>query len=348
MLDTAELGFLAPSSSEPFLLLNENRFAYTAVQKTLERNPWSQPHLIFIHGPSGTGKSHLMRFALRELRQQNRDVQCFQVTTSEFAAQLAAAAEAKSIHEFQEHYRKQDCLVFEDLPALEGRFEVQLQLINCIDHLLSMNAKVLITSQKSPGELQEFLPRLTNRCHGGSCAEITIPGANSRAKLISHFARTRQIPIPSDVAQFLAEQLPLAPRELLSNVIQMELRARMKNTGIINRRLARQFLNTEVSQNHPDLCQIAKAVSRQFDVSVANLRSSTRMQGRVVPRHCAMLLARELTELSLSEIAAYFGKRNHSTVIHACHRIREMLPENPALRQQIASIRRSLLNPIMS
>jgi len=330
---------LPPNQTEVFLLLKENRFAYTAMNRLHRQRSRTANPLVYIYGPSGLGKSHVTRQFIRDERLSNPTLRLEHVTASEFAAQLAKASCNHSIDEFQRQYRDLDILVCEDLSALENRHESQRQLIVVLDELLHSGGRCLLTCRKSPGELTNVLPRLINRCQAGVCAPMTTLSRRSRASLICHFAQTHQILIPMNVVALLADELPVSPRELLATVRQLEACARLRKTGI-NSDFAKRYLEGEVKPRQATLAQIAKAVARHFGVRVSDIRGHTRLQR--LPRQCAMFLSHELTNNSLTKIAAFFGRRNHSTAAHAYHRVHQLMLDEPTLRQHLTQLRLSL------
>lgn len=335
-------------AAEPFLLLDENRFAWAALER-LKRDARSsrtsarplEGRLVYIHGPSGVGKSHLVRQFLRDERRRDPKLRTAILTASEFAAQLADASEARKIGEFQSRYRDLDLFVCEDLAAIEHRPETQQQLVALIDEILKSGGRLVFTSRKSPGELAGVQRRLVNRCHGGTSASIELPGPSARAALLTHFALTRQVPLPQEAIDLLAAELPVSPRELLAAVQQLEVCARLARTRI-DRAFVRRYLDGEIKPQSATLPQIAQAVARQFGVPITALRGQRRAQGIVLPRQCAMFLARQFTAEPMQAIARYFGRRNHTTVLHACRRMNSLASDDPTLRQHLAQIRRAL------
>jgi chromosomal replication initiator protein len=199
----------------------------------------------------------------------------------------------------------------------------------------------VITSRKLPGELESFLPRLVNRFHGGISALMKLPGPASRESLIQHFAKARQLPIAEEVVKLLATEFPVSPRELLGLVTQLEAAAVRKRSHI-TLAFARKYLKSEIQMPQLTLGEIAKTVARHFQITLAQLRSRTRVQGLLLPRQCAMFLARELTSQRLEQIGNYFSNRDHSTVVHSCHRLQELLSNQPGLRQHLSQIRQDL------
>ena len=321
--------------TEPLLLVPEIRLAHTAITQLGSRSR-SRPPSVYITGPPGTGKSHLARLFLQADTGRKASV-----LASEFAAELAEAAQHRDIPEFQDRFRKLDTLVCEDLQALVGRKESQQQLLAVIDEILGRGGRVLITASRLPGRLDRFDRKLVSRCRGGVVVSVRRPGPASRLQLLEHFASRHQVPLPVDVAQLLARKITGSPRDLVSALGQLETLSRISG-GVIDTAMARNVVAGDAEAKPPGLAQIARVVARHFGVSARRLRERSRAQHIVVPRQCAMLLARELTGTIYSKIAAYFGCSNHTTVLHACRRMQQRLGNEPELRQLIHSIHAEL------
>lgn len=329
------------SVKDAFLPLPENQLALATVEELFHSGPHRQGRLVFLSGPSGVGKSLLIREHNKRDSAKSRKEKAAFLTASQWAAELAEASQNETIAAFQTKYRSLDLLICEDITAIAGRKESQEQLSLAMDEILAHGGRVLISSTISAGSLERFSCRLVNRFHGGVSAQIDLPELESRLQLLNHFAAARQIALPPLVAEVLAEALAVSPRELSAQVVQLETLARRQNLPI-TLALAEYYLNRETMPQPLALLEVAKAVARQFGVPLSGLRGKKRAHGVVLPRQCAMFLARELTDQSLLAIAQFFGRRHHSTVLHACKRLESALPKEPALRQHLAQIRTAL------
>ena len=329
------------TGSDRFLVLPENRFAYTAITDLAAEPRRHAAPLIYLYGPSGTGKSHLARHCARLRVRDNGDHRTRMLTAADFAARLAEASETQTIPDFQQSFRNLDLFVLEDLHSLENRPESQRQLLSILDDLVAHETRILLTGRKPAGELEGFSAKLINRCHGGVSALIQLPGPASRESLLAHFAQSRHIPLSPEVSRILAEACAVGPRELLGLIVQLETTAQHERSRI-DAAFVRRYLKADVTAPQLTVDEIARSVARQFDISLTQLRSRARVRGLVLPRQCAMFLARELTSERLEKIGKYFGNRDHSTVVHSCNRIHEMLPEQAELRQHLSQIRRVL------
>ena len=326
--------------SVALLILPEIRLAYTALHGLLESSPRSSSRLVYVYGAAGTGKSHLVRHFLRDLRAQESKINVLHVTASEFAAELAQASQEKEIPEFQERYRATDVLVCEDLQAIRGRSETQQQFVALLDSLSAAGKRVVITATQLPGEIEGLKPRLVDRCRGGTVIGIEPLSKSSRIKLLTHHASSRQIALAEGSIAHLADS-SASPRVFLASLTHLDQQARRQRTSITEN-LVRHYLEHEAAQEDVSMSAITRAVARQFGVRVGEVRGERRAASQVLPRQCAMFLARELTRQPLTAIAEYFGRKNHSTVTHACRRIESMAEESPTLRQQLTRIRGEL------
>ncbi len=321
-----------------FLVLPENRFAFEAVRAIADPQPADDPpRPIYLYGPSGVGKTHLARHAVRLFLARHPTARVEHVTAAEFAAEFAEASSRKTIPLFQTATRQFDLFVMEDLQALERRKQTQIQLLLLCDELAAGGCQIIWTSRSPPGEMPQFSRKLVSRFRGGVTGHLRQPGPASRFKLLEHFSRSRQIRLPEEGARLLADELDVSPRELWAALTQLNSIARQHRRPI-DSDLVRKFLRREVAAPRPKLADVCSAVARQFGITGGQLRSRKQTRGVVVPRQFAMLAARQLTGRSLEQIGKYFGGRDHSTVIYACRRLARLLPFEPELRLNLSQI----------
>jgi len=321
------------STNVPFLVLPENRFAFEALTSIGEEP--TRP--IYLYGPSGTGKTHLVRHGIRKFVSRNPQARVQNVTAAEFAAEFAAASSRKSIRLFQAATRDFELVVIEDLQTLDRSRETQIQLLALCDELAASGCQVVWTSRNAAGELTQFSRKLVSRFRAGVTARIRQPGPGSRQQLLEHFALSRQIALPAEAAQKLAAGLAVSPRELWAVLTQVDAIAQHHRRPV-DSDLVRRFLRHEVLAPQPRLEDVCRAVARQFGVKPAQLRSRQQSRAAVLPRQCAMLIARQLSGRSLKQIGRFFGNRDHSTVIHACRRLKSQAPYDAELRLNLAQI----------
>jgi chromosomal replication initiator protein len=321
----------------PFLVLPENRFAFEAISSIGE----GRPRPIYLYGPSGMGKSHLARHAVHLFLSRQPGVRVQHLTAADFAADFAEAASNRTVPLFQTATRTFDLFILEDLQVLDRRPETQVQLLALCNDLTAAGCQMLWTSRDSPGDMAGYLKKLVSRFRGGILARLQAPGRESRRKLLAHFAGLQHLRLSEEAAQLLAAELAVSPRELWSVVVQLKAVAQQRQP--MSSDLVRRFLRQEIIPRKPRLDEICRLVARQFGVSASQLRSRRQARGVVLPRQCAMLLARQVSGRSLTQIGEYFGGRDHSTVIHACRRMASLLSREADLRLQLLQIEAALL-----
>ena len=315
---------------QPLIPIAEQRLARSALRRLLSQTTDGKGRLVYLVGPAGSGKSALLAESFREL--PSSQVPPLQLTAAEFAAQLAEASSNQQVPDFQERFRSVSVLVCEDIQAIEGRPETQRQLLAAIDDLLAHGSDVIVTSTRLPGQLESFPAKLVSRLRGGTVIGIKPPGPDSRAELLQLFCRLHHLSISRDAVALLAESLEVSPRELNGVVTQLsELRRSLKRAD------AEAFLRDKLPTKLVTPLTVARAVAREFGVTLPALRSSRRSQALVLPRQCAMWLSRKLCHVSYPELGTFF-ERQHSSVIHAVRKLEARLDKEPALRQRLARL----------
>ncbi|MEZ6052806.1 MAG: DnaA/Hda family protein [Planctomycetaceae bacterium] len=317
-----------------YVLLPESQFAANALARLRET---SAP-MVTLFGPSGIGKTHLIRQTVSELQHDNRTRFVTHLTAKELESQFTKASLAESIRELQDSLRQSDLFVCEDLHSLEGRLQTQQQLVAILDEVLSNGGRVLLSCRKSPGELDKFSPKLRNRLLGGICAHMPFPAQVSRQKLLLHFASANGLKLEEDLAEMIAMSMAVSPRELRGFVTQL-LSITHQRREPVSREIVSIVLKNRTLDHKPSLPQITKLVASEFDTTVSALRSAGRVRTVVIPRQIAMFAAREWGQRAYADVGRYFGCRSHSTIVHACQRVRERLESDSAFRQQVDGLR---------
>jgi chromosomal replication initiator protein len=334
------------ATAEQFVPLSEQAFACAMLSRLSGRHRQSNAAgtLTFLSGPAGIGKSFLARNAVREIRRHQSKMVAMIATATELAEILSIADEHQGLADLLELFTKLHVLVCDDVQALEGQQESQDLVLELINVLMQNGTQVLMTSRKLPGELREFSPRWISRCHGGLCA--TMPGLSraSRIEFLARLAQVRNLPLskPAEpTIHWLADRWVVSPREMA--VLMDRL---IEHCGHRSALVDVTFLERWFSEDHPaeilSMDAIAAAVASEFGIQPEELRSRSRHQGLIVPRQCAMFLARELTGKPLEFIGRYFGERTHTTVSHSLSRLKELLPHAPTLRQQVQRLRKRI------
>ncbi len=324
----------APVSS-PFLAGPENELVEAAVSAVLD-GPSSRYNPLLFHGPTGTGKSHLTRGVAAAWRSRRQRVEY--ITAKDFARGLVEAHEAQAVDDWRERFRTADLLAIEALELLARHPAAQQEMIATLDVLLRDGGQVVATANVPPEQLRDLLPGLRSRLSSGLSVPLCPPGPATRMALLERIAARGEVPLDPSAAQLLADGLTGTVPEVIGALRQLELQAYVDGERI---RLpaAKRFL-AELGGAAPSLGEIAMATARHFSVARSDMRSPSRVRAVVTARDVAMYLSRQLTGKSLQQIGRYYGGRDHTTVLHGCRKIEQLVQQDPTIRDTVESLQK--------
>lgn len=319
-----------------FVPVPENQSAWAAFKQTVDHllghpgSPGVNP--LFLHGPAGTGKTHLVWALVRETTRGR----------SSLSAQVCSAGDIRPLAELGEadaplaQARDCDLLVVEDLQNLATRSAETLVGIH--DALLARRQQMIFTASVGPGHLKQLPARLTSRLAAGLVLGITGYSAASRLALLRDKAQRQQLAVPADTLAWLADHLIGGGRQLEGAIESLKALSHSLDLATVARHFADQAETTR-----PTVERIAERVGKQFQVDPRQMQSSQRHRRTLLPRQVSMYLARQLTGLSLGEIGKYFGGRDHSTVLHACQKVDQAMNQDVVLSGTIRQLQADLV-----
>jgi chromosomal replication initiator protein len=295
----------------------ENRSARLAVGQVVEgvcsgRLRREVPPL-FLHGPSGTGKTHLVAALIHEMTQRRPDR-----IASRVAAKDLGCQDAKSFGWQSDPPDECDVLVVEDVQHLPAR--AAETLVQQFDDGLARRRQMVFTARVGPGRLTHLPARLTSRLASGLVVGLEPLSAASRLAFLQDRAQRRQLAVGRDILTWLAEHLSGSVRHLEGAIARLETLVRL-HSRLPDLAAVVTHFGAEVETSRPTVERIAERVGQHFQVDPRLLQSRRQSHNALVPRQVAMCLARRLTPLSLEQIGTYFGGRDHSTVLHACRKV---------------------------
>jgi chromosomal replication initiator protein len=319
----------ASKSLARFVGLPENRSALAGVQELAKRftaDPdGGAPASLFLHGPPGTGKTHLAIGLIREVTRRAPEVTVAQLAAADLDV-IGHTSGHASGHEETESAHEQDLVVIEDVQLLSAAGVEPL--VQLIDRRLARRRPTLLTARLSPQALGEHFPaRLTSRLASGLVIALDPLPATSRLRLLEEFSQRRQLAVPPEVLRWLADNLIGGGRVLQGCVTQLDALSRLNPGGLDVAKVARHFRD-QVEASRPTVERIAQRVGGHFGVETRQLQSRRRHRNVLWPRQVGMFLARRLTGLSLDQIGAYFGGRDHTTVLHACRKVADAMKQD--------------------
>lgn len=305
---------------------------------------------LVLHGPAGTGKSHLCEALVAEWQRRLPSSPVAHLGSSEFAERFADAVDDDRIDAFRRQLREVDLFVLENVGKLAGKPTAQRELLYTLDALESRGARVVATFDAPPQRLDDFLPGLVSRLTGGVVVSLVPPSVASRRMILERLVTLRGIAIERKAVELLAGDLEKTVPELrgilttLSTLAAQEFAegVRGRSDASIDTPFVRRYLEQRSEAAAPALKAIAEQSARRYGLTVADLKSGSRRRTVVAARDAAIFLARRLTSKSLQDIGDFFGGRDHTTILHSCRKLEQSSESDPETREAIDEIRRKL------
>jgi chromosomal replication initiator protein len=288
---------------------------------------------LVLHGPVGTGKTHLLEGVYAGLRKHRPEWRVVFATSEDFTNRFVQAMRLGKLGGFRKHFRECDALLVDDLHFLASKPATQEEFLHTFDALQSDGRQIVVTCDCHPRLMEQFTPELTDRLVGGAVWSLMPPDADTRLALLRKKSAAKgAAPWPDDVLRFLAEQLRGNVRELegaLHSVTHFgRITGRTIDVGLVREALGDLLRH---SVRVVQLAEIEEAVCRVLRLAADALQSKQRAWSVCHPRMVAMFLGRKHTTATYSEIGQHFGRRNHSTAVAAEKKVRAWVQENAAL-----------------
>lgn len=327
---------------EHFIEGTSNQFVKSAAFGIATR-PGKSYNPLFIHGGVGLGKTHLLHAIGHYARQHHKRLKVHCITTESFINDLVDHLRNKSTEKMKRFYRSLDVLLVDDIQFLQSRLNFEEEFCNMFEALINQNKQIVITSDKPPGELK-LSERMIARMEWGLVAYVGIPDLETRVAILQHKAEQKGIKISHKVAFFIAERIFNNVRQLEGALNRLAAYSRMMGLDvteeIVENTLSELFQKTQSKRVSMD--NILKSVAIMFGVRVSDLCGSSRAKNIALPRQVAMYLAKEMINDSLMKLAASFGGKTHSTLLHAWKKISNQIGKDEMLRRQIQMARRNI------
>ena len=320
-----------------------NRMAHAAALAVSDL-PGRAYNPLFLHASVGLGKTHLIQALCHKIQQGRPDAAMMYMSCEDFVNRFIAAIERGQIEEFRYRFRYLDVLVIDDIHFLADKERTQEEFFHTFNTLYQAQKQVVLSSDSPPQEIPHLEERLVSRFKWGLVVRIDRPSYETRVAIVQTKARLRGRELPEDVVKYIATAIDTNNRELEGAVVRVLGYASLCNR-YMDVDLAKETLRDLVGA-HPKtvtIQAIADAVLRRYNSRLSDLQSKRRAQSVTTPRQICMYLARRLTSQSLQEIGAFFGGRDHTTVLHAERKVKQMIAHDPAFRGIVEAIERDVL-----
>ena len=316
-----------------------------AASKQVAQNPTGDYNPLFIYGGVGLGKTHLMHAVGNEILSLDPSKRVIYVHSEKFVADMVKALQLNAINEFKNFYRTADALLIDDIQFFAGKEQSQEEFFHTFNALLDRNNQMVLTCDKYPKEIDGLEERLKSRLGWGLPVIIDPPELETRAAVLLAKASSMDCHLPNECAIYIAQRIRSNIRELEGALKRVVANAKFTNQEIdiplVKDALKDLFV---ISAKMVSIDNIQKTVAEYYNIKLSDLLSKRRSRSITRPRQLAMSLTKRLTNHSLPEIGEAFNGRDHTTVIHACNKIKELRVENSSLEEDYKNLIRSLTN----
>ncbi len=331
-------------SFDSFVVGPSNRFAYTASLAVAE-SPAKVYNPLYIYGRVGLGKTHLMHAIGNSVKEINSNLKVLYMSSEEFTnAMVESLRRGSPMPEFRNKYRTVDVLLIDDIQFIRGKDGTQEEFFHTFNALYNAQKQIVLTSDRHPRDITSLEERLRSRFEWGLITVIETPEVETRMAILQKKSEELgKAHLPDDVAMFIADRVTANIRQLEGCLIRAWARADLDDVPL-SIDLARETLKDIIPQGSDEYAElitaesIQKVVSKYYGVRLSDMKSKRRTKPLTLPRHVAMYLCRRLTELPLVDIGRDFGRKDHTTVMHACNKIEEYIQNDPNFEKTIEQL----------
>jgi chromosomal replication initiator protein len=327
---------------DSFVEGKSNQLARAAAQQVAD-NPGGSYNPLFIYGGVGLGKTHLMHAVGNALRQKNPNAKIIYLHSERFVADMVKALQLNAINDFKRFYRSVDALLIDDIQFFAGKDRSQEEFFHTFNALLEGGQQMILTCDRYPKEIDGLEERLKSRFGWGLTVAVEPPELETRVAILMKKAKQANMELPPESAFFIAQRIRSNVRELEGALKRVIANAHF--TGrTIDIDLIRESLKDLLALQDKlvTIDNIQRTVAEYYKIKLSDLLSRRRSRSIARPRQVAMALAKELTNHSLPEIGEAFGGKDHTTVLHACRKVKDLSETDRDIREDMKNLLRLL------
>ena len=327
---------------ETFVVGSSNEFAHAACL-AVARHPARTYNPLFIYGDVGLGKTHLLHAIGHYVQHSHPQMVACYVSSEKFLNDLVGALSHDKMDDFRNRYRKNDLILVDDVQFLIGKERTQEEFFHTFNVLFNDNKQIVLTSDKLPKDMIGLEKRLRSRFEWGLVADLQAPDLETKIAILKKKADYMQMQLPDEVAWLIARRMRGDVRKLEGalNVIEAftAMTGQEITVGLVQNLISEL---AETQEKAITITDIERVVADHYNLKSALLRSKKRDKDIAHARHVAMYLARTLTNASLPQIGKLFGDRDHTSVLHACNKIKGLVEDDWRLKEEVEQLRRVL------
>ena len=310
-----------------FVVGSSNRFAYSAAVG-VAKEPGKSYNPLFIYGPPGVGKTHLLYAIANEIKRQHPDYRIVYIKGDEFTNEMVKAIQDNKNFEFREKYRLADLLLIDDIQFIAGKEGTQEEFFHTFNKLYEADKQIVMTSDRRPSDMKTLQDRLKSRFESGLLADIQPPDYETRMAILRNKANSMGLELPDDVCRYIANSITNNVRQIEGTVKRIQAFRDLNKMPLdlenVSKTISEMFRVEGSALPTPAL--IISQVSKFYSIDEVVLRGTLRNQATAEARQVAMYLMRNLTNMSTTDIGREFG-RDHTTVLHAIRKVESALKD---------------------
>lgn len=335
---------LNPSNTfDKFVEGKSNQLA-VASAKQVGDNPGKSYNPLFIYGGVGLGKTHLMHAIGNSILENNPQAKVVYLHSERFVNDMITALRTNSIDQFKDYYRTVDALLIDDIQFFAGKNRSLEEFFHTFNALLEGQKQIILTSDRYPRDVEGIDDRLRSRFAWGLTVEIEPPEFETRVAILTKKVEQYHLTLPKDAAFFIAKRFRSNVRDLEGALQRVLASLRLHQKNEITLEFVHNALRDQLASQDKMVTveNIKKTVAQHYNIKTSDMDSKRRTRSIARPRQVAMALSKELTNHSLPEIGTFFGNRDHTTVLHACRKIKELRMEDATLDESYRILERTL------
>ena len=325
-----------------FIEGKSNQLALAAAGQIAE-NPGGSYNPLFIYGGVGLGKTHLMHAVGNALKARKPDAKVVYLHSERFVADMVKALQLNAINDFKRFYRSVDALLIDDIQFFAGKERSQEEFFHTFNALLEGDHQMILTCDRYPKEIDGLEERLKSRFGWGLTVAVEPPELETRVAILIDKAQGLQVDLPHDAAFFIAQRISSNVRELEGALKRVIASAHFTGRAIDVPMVRDSLKDLLALQDRlVSIDNIQRTVAEHYKIKMSDMLSKRRTRSVARPRQVAMAMAKKLTNHSLPEIGEAFGGRDHTTVLHACRKVKELQDSSTEMREDIKLLTRLL------
>lgn len=328
---------------DTFVIGQSNRLA-VAGAKAVAAEPGQKFNPLFIYGPSGLGKTHLLHSIARETLARDPGFNLVYMTAQQFSEEYVQAVQSNRIEQFRRGQRQVELWLLDDIQLVAGRERTQEEIFHTFNYLHSLGKQIVLTSDRPPRDLHFMEDRLRSRFESGLVADIQLPDTETRSAIVLTKAKQEDILLETDVALLLAERVPGNIRKLEGALTKLAVQASMDNLPIsvaLAEEMVERYYRGGTTAK-PSFDRVVDRVGKHYDIPTDDITGLSRKAPIVNARHIAIYIYREITGDSWKHIGTLFGDRDHTSMMHGYNKISEAMLRDRDLSGTIKSLIREL------